>query len=234
MFKEWLRFASWVTVLLLAGGLGALGQEEKASPIGDITYLKYTYTIAVGAEGLSETTTTEIVLRPDGQYEIVTTTRSISSPGEVHLGFAGVSLQWLGLYVGGTTTGRFDISQLNAFSDVALEPHHTYTLPDGGLLQMGDAVTIAGLSGVKGVFTNRSVAGATITVVMATDLQVRRAQDEELQVLQDVGVGFDARPHQDAVLVRMPNHGLADRVARLVGDVDDLEPEGRPVDALDA
>lgn len=182
VFKKWLGFALWVTVLLLAGGLGALSQEEKATPIGDVTYLKYTYRMDLGAEGLSETTTTEIVLRPDGQYEVVTTTRSISSPGEVHLGFAGVSLQWLGLYVGGDTTGRFDISQLNAFSGVALEPQHTYTLPDGGLLQMGDAVTIAGLSGVKGVFTNRSVAGATITVVIATDLQVRALLPFPLQV----------------------------------------------------
>ncbi len=172
MFKR-LRFAFWLTGLLLVVGLGALGQEEKASPIGDITYLKYTYQMELGAEGLSETTTTVMTRMTDGRYEVVTTTQSISSPGEVHLRFGGASLQWLGLYAGGASTGRLDISQLNAFSDVVLEPHHTYTLPDGGLLQMGDTVTVAGIAGVEGVYTNRSVAGATITVVMATDLQVR-------------------------------------------------------------
>jgi len=184
MINRWGRFAIVLAILLGAiaadGGFGQSAQEARKTAFSG--YLKYTYRMNSGTAQLSETTTTEITPTLDGRYQVVTTTQAISDPDEVRLGFFGVSLQWLGLYMSEESKGRFDVSQLSALSDQVLDPHKTYLLPDGGLLQTADRVTVAGLSGVEGVYTKPSAVGVTITVVLADDLQVRQLLPFPLRV----------------------------------------------------
>jgi hypothetical protein len=175
-----LAAVAWV---LLAAG-AALAQQSQRQPQEEYPggYLKYTYRMQAGAANLAETTTTEITPTANGQYQVVTTTQETASAEQIRLGFFGFSLRWLGLYVREDTSGRIDLSPLDALADQGLEPQKKYLLPDGGLLQTADRVTIAGLSGVEGTYLQADVPNVKITLVLADDLEVRRLLPFPLRV----------------------------------------------------
>jgi hypothetical protein len=134
----------------------------------------YTYRMETGVVGLAETTTTEITPAGDGRYDVVTTTRAEAAEREqVPMGLAGFSMRWL---------GGIDLSGLNVLSQQVLDPGRTYVTPDGGLLVTGDRVTVAGLSGVEGVYTQASAPNVRITVVLADDLVARHLLPLPLRV----------------------------------------------------
>jgi hypothetical protein len=173
------RFAALAAViLLLAIGGAALAQTtteqppERAAYTGG--YLKYTYRTTAGAFNVSELTTTEIAPQANGQYQVTTTTTETTPLAQVHLGFMGMSLNVLRLYQRENTSGRVDISPLDNLATLVLEPQKKYLLPDGGLFQTSERVTIAGLSGVKGVYTQADVPNVTVTIVLADDLTIRQ------------------------------------------------------------
>jgi len=150
---------------------------------------------------MAETTTTEITPTDDGRYQVVTTTTELTSPDEIRLGFFGASLQWLGLYMSEDTSDQLDISQLDAFATMVLEPNKTYMLPDGGKLQTGDRVTVAGLPGIEAVYTQANVAGVTITVVLADDLFVRQFLPFPLRVQLEYSQPAGAAPGIETVYI---------------------------------
>lgn len=163
-----------LAVVLMSSSVWANSQPTGKSGAFPGGHLRFSYRTETGSAGIAETTTTEITPTGDGRYQVVTTTEQSTASDEIRLGFFGVSFKWLGLYSSEDTNGTFDISPLDAFATMVLEPHKTYMLPDGGKLQTGDRVTIAGLSGIEGVYTRADVAGVTITVVLADDLFVRQ------------------------------------------------------------
>ena len=184
MTRRWGRHAVLLGIVLLLIA-GTVWGEDEAHPkfggefLGE--YLRFSYRTETGG-GLAETITTEITQLPDGRYQVVTTTEQVTGADEIRLGFFGGSFRWLGLYMSDDTGDRFDLSSLDALADQALEPHKRYMLPDGGLLQTGDRVTVAELSGVEGVFTQADATGVTITVVLADDPDVRRLLPFPLRV----------------------------------------------------
>jgi len=175
MIRQWIHFAIY-TALAVVFLSGAVWADTK--PAGKTPYpgghLRFAYRTVTGSAGMAETTTTEITPTEDGRYQVVTTTKQSAASDEIRLGFFGTSLKWLGLYVSEDTSDKLDLSPLDAFATMVLEPHKTYMLPDGGKLQTGDRVTIAGLSGIECVYTRADVEGVTITVVLADDLFVRQ------------------------------------------------------------
>ena len=166
-------FAAAVAAFLLGSGLVLAQPSQPAAQKYPGGYLKYTYRTEAGVVNLVETTTTEIVPLPDGQYEMTTTTRGVAGREQIRLGLFGISLQWLGLYVGENAGTRIDLSPLNALATQVLEPQKKYLLPDGGLFETGDRVTVAGLSGIEGTYTQANAPGVVVTVVLADDLELR-------------------------------------------------------------
>jgi hypothetical protein len=126
-----------------------------------------------GVVGLAETTTTEITPAGDGRYNVVTTTRAEAEREQIPMGLAGFSMRWL---------GGIDLSGLNALSQQVLDPGRPYVTPDGGLLVTGGRVTVAGLPGVEGIYTQASAPNVRITVVLADDLVVRHLLPLPLRV----------------------------------------------------
>jgi len=183
MTTRWKRNVALVGVLVFALAGVVTGEEEAPAKYGG-EYLRFCYRTET-AGGLVETITTEITPMADGRYEVVTTTEQITEPDEIRLGFFGGSFRWLGLYLSEDSGERFDLSSLDALNAQALEPHKRYLLPDGGLLQTGERVTVAGLMGIEGVSTHADVQGATITVVLADDLELRRLLPFPLRVRLD-------------------------------------------------
>jgi len=162
--------------LLLLAGAAAFAQttdqprERAAYPGG---YLKYTYRTSAAAFSLSELQTTEITPLANGQYQVTTTTSETANAQQIRLGMIGFSLNVLRLYQRENTSGRVDLSPLDNLSNQVLEPQKKYLLPDGGLFQTSERVTIAGLTGVKGVYTQADVPNVTVTIVLADDLSLR-------------------------------------------------------------
>jgi hypothetical protein len=70
-------------------------------------------------------------------------------------------------------------------------------------------------------------------VVPAADLQVRRTQRIDLQAAKHIAIGLKPRPHQHAILVRMADHGLPNRIQLVLRDIDDLETKRRFVDEVE-
>lgn len=176
MTRRWIYCTAYIAlaVVLLSGVVWADTQPTGKAGAFPGGHLKFSYRTETGSAGMAETTTTEITPTGDGRYQVVTTTTQSSSKDEIRLSFFGISLKWLGLYRSNDTGGTLDITPLDAFATMVLEPHKTYMLPDGGKLQTGDRVTIAGLSGIEGVYTRADVTGVAITVVLADDLFVRQ------------------------------------------------------------
>jgi len=196
MRKRWTWIAVFIAVALLLLAGVAWGDAESPGKAGGYPggHLRFAYRTETGSAGMSETTTTEITPTDDGRYQVVTTTTELTTPDEIRLGFFGSSLQWLGVYMSEDTSDQLDISQLDAFATMPLEPNKTYMLPDGGKLQTGDRVTIAGISGIEGVYTQANVAGVTITVVLADDLFVRQFLPFPLRVQLEYSQSADAAP----------------------------------------
>jgi hypothetical protein len=196
MRKRWTWIAVFIAVALLVVAGVAWGDEQSPVKAGGYPggHLRFAYRTETGSAGLSETTTTDITPTVDGRYQVVTTTTELTNPDEIRLGFFGISLKWLGLYMSEDTSDQLDISQLDAFATMVLEPHKTYMLPDGGKLQTGDRVTVAGLPGIEGVYTQANVAGVTITVVLADDLFVRQFLPFPLRVQLEYSQPADADP----------------------------------------
>lgn len=180
MNQRWTRCVVVACLLPLIAAFAACG-DEGARAKYDGEYLRFVYRTET-AGGLAETITTEIVPTPDGQFRVVTTTEQITGSDEIRLGFFGGSLHWLGLYTGEQEGDRFDLSSLDALVDQELEPQKRYLLPDGGLLQTGDRVTIAGVPGIEGTFTHTSAEGVTITIVLADDRMLRQLLPFPLEV----------------------------------------------------
>jgi hypothetical protein len=155
-----------VAFIILAGAV-ALGGDYPGG------HLLYTYRMETGVVGLAETTTTEITPAGDGRYDVVTTMHAEAEREQIPMGLAGFSMRWL---------GGIDLSGLNALSQQVLDPGRTYVTPDGGLLVTGDRVTVAGLSGVEGVYTQASAPNVRITVVLADDLVARHLLPLPLRV----------------------------------------------------
>lgn len=172
--KTWVVALAAVGLLLIASAV-ALAQttqqpaERPAYPGG---YLKYTYRITAGAFNISELSTTEIVPQANGQYQVNSTTTETANAQQIQLGMIGFSLNVLRLYTRENTSGRVDLSPLENLG--ALEPGKKYLLPDGALFQTSERVTLAGLTGVKGVYTQADVPNVTVTIVEADDVQVRQ------------------------------------------------------------
>jgi hypothetical protein len=158
--------ASAVVAFVILAGASALGDY----PGG---HLLYTYRMETGVGGLAETTTTEITPAGDGRYDVVTTTSAEAERELIPMGMTGFSMRWL---------GGIDLSGLNALSQQVLDPGRTYVTPDGGLLVTSDRVTVAGLSGVEGVYTQASAPNVKITVVLVDDLVVRHLLPLPLRV----------------------------------------------------
>jgi len=180
MNERWIRCALLACLLSLAGAMSAAaGEETQAKYDGE--YLRFVYRTETDG-GLAETITTEIVPGSDGQFRVVTTTEQVTGADQIRLGFFGGSFHWLGLYTGEQEGDRFDLSSLDALASQDLEPQKRYLLPDGGLLQTGDRVTVAGVPGIEGVFTHASAEGVTIAVVLADDRMLRQLLPFPLQV----------------------------------------------------
>jgi hypothetical protein len=197
MKRRWRAFLAYaVLALLVLARVAPLGfpQQSPSQPKYPGGHLRYTYRMETGVAGLAETTTTEITPRGDGQHDVVTTTRTVAGGDQIRLGFAGFSLRWLGVYVSEDMADRIDLSALNALAQQVLEPGRRYLLPDGGLLETGDRVTVAGLSGVEGVYTRSSAPNVRVTVVLADDLTVRQLLPFPLRVQleysQSAGAGL--------------------------------------------
>jgi hypothetical protein len=157
-------------LLVVCVALSVAGQEAAKGIDG---YYKYTYRIEAGATNIS-LMTTEIEQQSDGLFQVTTTVRETSDPDIVWRGgFFGSSLGALGLYMSEERSGLFDMSVLNGLSDVALEPGVKYALPDGCLFQAVERVTIAGLSGIRGIYTQSSLPKIQVALVLAEDLKVR-------------------------------------------------------------
>ena len=184
MTRRWKRHAVLVGIVLLLIAGTVWGEDEAPPKLGGAVvgeYLRFSYRTETDG-GLTETITTEITRLPDGRYQVVTTTEQETGADEIRLGFFGGSFRWLGLYMSDETGDRFDLSSLDALAEQALEPNMRYMLPDGGLLQTGDRVTVTGLSGIEGIFTQADAAGVTITVVLADDPELRRLLPFPLRV----------------------------------------------------
>jgi hypothetical protein len=132
--------------------------------------------------GLVETTTTEITIRADGRYDVVTTTRADAAREQILLGLGGFSMRWLGVNSGDASADTIDLSGLNALSQQALDPGRTYVLPDGGLLVTGDRAVVAGLSGVEATYTRANAPNVVVRVVLADDLTARHLLPFPLRV----------------------------------------------------
>jgi len=119
-------------------------------------------------------TTTEIMPVAGGQYRVTTTTEELANSDDVRLAFFGGVTDWLSSYMSEGARPLFDLSPLGALSSQVLEPDSTYLLPDGDKLQTGARVTVAGLSGLEAVYTQRDLPEAVIEVVLADDLYIRQ------------------------------------------------------------
>jgi len=170
------RALAAVSLLLLAGAaaFAQTADQPRERPAYPGGYLKYTYRTSAGAFNLSELQTTEITPLANGQYQVTTTTTETANAQQIEPEMVGFSLNVLRLYRRGNMSGRVDISPLDNLSDQVLEPQKKYLLPDGGLFQTSERVTIAGLTGVKGVYTQADVPNVTVTIVLADDLLVRQ------------------------------------------------------------
>lgn len=165
--KRFFRQLLIVAACLLAAAVGPVALAK--DPQG---YVCFTYRVTT-CEGLTESVTTWVIPLGEGRYRVVTRTELVTDAGDVRLGFFGGSLRSLGLY---TTDGAglgVDLAWLGGVSELGLEPGKKYLLPDGGVLQMGDRVTVAGLSGIEGVFTHAANPAVRVTVVVADDPEVR-------------------------------------------------------------
>jgi len=180
MRARWTQIGVVLSLALLFMACAGWGEEE-ADERYDGGYLRFSYRTET-ASGLQETIATEIIPLEDGRFRVSTTTEQITGLREIRLGFFGGSFHWLGLYAGEQEGDRLDLSDLDALSSQELEPDRRYLLPDGGLLQTSARVTVAGLSGIEGVFTCDGAEGVTVRVVLAEDRMLRQLLPFPLEV----------------------------------------------------
>jgi len=69
-----------------------------------------------------------------------------------------------------------------ALADEGVEPHQAYLLPDGGLLETGDEVTVAGVLGIEAVYTHVDAEDLNFRLVFPHDKEIRRALPFPLRV----------------------------------------------------
>ena len=173
--RIWLAGLLLLLLALIVSG-SAFGTKDY---IGGTT--RFVYRTEIGSDGV-ELTTTKIQPLGEGRFGVQTITEVATSSDNIRPAFLGGAFKWLGVYVSQDTSQLLDLSPLGALGDQVLEPHKTYLLPDGGKLQTGERVTIAGLSGVEGDYTHASFPGAVIGVVLADDLYLRQFLPYPLRV----------------------------------------------------
>lgn len=149
--------------ILSIATLGAPGKD----PGG---YVSFSYR-TVTREGLVEDVTTWIVPGEDGTYRVVTRTEMRVGADEIRIGFSGAAMRSLGLY--SSQGSGVDLAWLGGVGGLGIEPGKKYLLPDGGVLQTGERVTVVGLTGIEGVFTHTGDPAVKITVVIADDPELR-------------------------------------------------------------
>ena len=136
-------------------------------------HLKYTYTVQREGVTLSASTTTEVIPQGDGTYTIINHSEETVPEMRVHVGFFGISLRALGVFIAEDSEGVVDLSPLAAIEEEVLEPNRAYLLPDGGRFQTGDVGTLAGVDVLHGVYTHADFANVEIEMAIATDLAIR-------------------------------------------------------------
>jgi len=136
-------------------------------------YLKITYTVRREGVTLAATSSTEVIPQGDGTYRIINQSEEIVPEMRVQIGFYGIPLRGLGVYVAEDTVGVVDLSPLAAIEEEEIEPGRVYLLPDGGRFETGEAGTLAGVAVVFGTYTHADYANVKIEVAIASDLEIR-------------------------------------------------------------
>ena len=136
-------------------------------------YTRFIYRTTTASSRV-EVTTTEIIPLGGEQYSVRTTREGVARNAEIRVSFFADAAQALGLYMGDDAGSPFDLSPLGALADQVLKPNWTYGLADGWLLQTGERVTVAGLTGVEGILAHADTPAAIVRVVLADDLYIRQ------------------------------------------------------------
>lgn len=186
MARTWTRLGLLAGVaLLLVQGI-SLGEDVD-------TYMRYAYRTEM-ADGYVETITTEIVTTVAGEHRVTTTiVQTVEAAAELdeerdgrraepRVNPLGTSFLWLMLSMGADSDPEFDLSGVYALADEGVEPHQAYLLPDGGLLETGDEVTVAGVLGIEAVYTHVDAEDLNFRLVFPHDKEIRRALPFPLRV----------------------------------------------------